>query len=144
MICVDEPRPRCQPYRLTRGFEWSRYFGPALHGPRVPLCTQRVLKVRGSDLRTELRISSRRAAEGGTEGVPGPTGMGKWPLADRLVIVDYPELANRSSNASCNSSASRAYAVDRRAVNSARDAAQRSEIKRGHVRRPLMRMYQLL
>ena len=31
-------------------------------------------KVRGSDLRTELRISSRRAAEGGTESVPGPTG----------------------------------------------------------------------
>jgi DnaJ-class molecular chaperone len=31
-------------------------------------------KVRGSDLRGELRISSRRAAEGGTETVQGPTG----------------------------------------------------------------------
>ncbi len=31
-------------------------------------------KVRGSDLRCDLRINARRAAQGGTETMPGPTG----------------------------------------------------------------------
>lgn len=31
-------------------------------------------KARGSDLRTEFRINSRRATNGGTESIPGPTG----------------------------------------------------------------------
>lgn len=54
--------PRCSPFE--GGFVQIRV--RALPGFRF--------KVRGSDLRTELRISSNRATQGGTEMIPGPAG----------------------------------------------------------------------
>ena len=44
-------------------------------------------RARGSDLRTELRINARRATEGGTETLPGPTG--------RMIRLEIPRNVKR-------------------------------------------------
>jgi len=74
-----------QRFRLPR----EEPFGGGFVNVRVRALSGFRFKVRGSDLRCDLRISAQRAAQGGTEMLPGALG--------RLVRVQIPKSVGRGA-----------------------------------------------